>query len=121
MNKPSSCGRFKLPLLPVLRGRAQAAASIAGSEHYPDISGVVRFYQTGEGVIVWAEVSGLPRSGQPCGGQVFGFHIHKGSGCGGNMDDPFADALSPAAVSIRTTPGICRRCLETTDSRCPCF
>lgn len=94
MSKPSSCGRFKLPLLPVLRGRAQAAASIAGSEHYPDISGVVRFYQTGEGVIVWAEVSGLPRSSQPCGGQVFGFHIHKGSGCGGNMDDPFADAMS---------------------------
>ncbi len=90
----SSCNRFKFPLLSVLRGRPQAAASIKGSENYPSISGTVRFYQTGKGVIVLAEISGLPHSDLPCHDRVFGFHIHQGSNCGGNMDDPFADAMS---------------------------
>lgn len=94
MNKQLFCGRSKACLLSVLRGRPQAAASIAGSESHPDLSGTVRFYQTNEGVIVWAEVSGLPQSGPSCHGQVFGFHIHKGTDCGGSMDDPFAGAMS---------------------------
>ena len=94
MNKPSPCGHSKLHLLSVLRGRAQAAANITGSESYPEISGTVRFYQTREGVIVLAELSGLPHDGLPCHDRIFGFHIHKGGGCGGNMDDPFADAMT---------------------------
>ena len=85
---------LKVPLLSVLHGRPQALARIAGSANYPDLSGTVRFYQTREGVIVWAEVSGLPRSDPPCQDRVFGFHIHEGIGCGGSMDDPFADAMS---------------------------
>ena len=83
-----------VPFLSILRGRPQAAARIAGSENYPDISGIVRFYQTREGVVVWAEINGLPRSELPCHGCVFGFHIHQGTECKGNMDDPFADAMS---------------------------
>ena len=94
MNQFSSCGNPRVHLLSVLRGRPQAAAHIAGSESYPDISGKVRFYQTGEGVIVWADISGLPQSDVPCREQIFGFHIHKGTECAGNMDDPFADAMS---------------------------
>lgn len=90
----SSCSNSKLSLRSVLRSRPQAAASIAGSENYPDLSGTVRFYQTREGVIVLAEISGLPRSGLPCHERVFGFHIHKGTDCGGRMDDPFADSMS---------------------------
>ncbi len=84
----------KVLLLSALHGRPQALASIAGSENYPDLSGTVRFYQTREGVIVWAEVSGLPRSDPPCQDRVFGFHLHEGTGCGGRMDDPFANAMS---------------------------
>ncbi|MBD5161730.1 MAG: superoxide dismutase family protein [Oscillibacter sp.] len=94
MNRSSYCGPSRGSLLPVLRGRAQAAASITGSESCPDASGTVRFYQTKEGVIVLAEVSGLPQDSLPCHERVFGFHIHTGSDCGGNMDDPFADAMS---------------------------
>lgn len=94
MNQFSSCRNSNIQLLSVLRGRPQAAANIAGSESCPDISGTVRFYQTGEGVIVWAEVTGLPHSGHPCRERVFGFHIHKGSDCQGTMEDPFADAMS---------------------------
>lgn len=94
MNQSLLYGQFRARLLSILRGRPQAAASIAGSENYPDLSGTVRFYQTGEGVIVCAEIDGLPHSGLPCHEQVFGFHIHQGTDCGGSMDDPFADAMT---------------------------
>ncbi len=94
MNQSLLCGHAKIHLLSVLRGRPQAAARIAGGESHPEISGTVRFYQTDEGVLVWAEINGLPHSEFPCREQIFGFHIHKGTACAGNMDDPFADAMS---------------------------
>ena len=94
MNQSSSCVNSKIRLSSILRGRPQAAASIAGSEGYPGLSGTVRFYRTNEGVIVWAEINGLPHSDLPCQERIFGFHIHKGTSCAGNMDDPFADAMS---------------------------
>lgn len=94
MNRALSCGRSTADILSILRGRAQAAASIAGSKDYPGISGTVRLYQAGPGVIVLARVSGLPQPDVPCRERVFGFHIHEGTDCGGNMDDPLADAMS---------------------------
>ncbi|MBD5170178.1 MAG: superoxide dismutase family protein [Oscillibacter sp.] len=94
MNQSSSRRQPGVHLSSVLRGRAQAAACIAGSENYPDISGTVRLYQTREGVVVCAEIYGLPHTDLPCHGQIFGFHIHKGTDCEGTMDDPFADAMS---------------------------
>lgn len=94
MNKSPSCNRSTVDILSILRGRPQAAASIVGSKDYPSISGSVRLYQANEGVIVLAQVSGLPQSDIPCQEQVFGFHIHEGTDCGGNMDDPLADAMS---------------------------
>lgn len=94
MSLSSFPGYSPVHLLPALRARAQAEARVAGSESFPDISGVVRFTQTDEGVVVCAEISGLPQSGQPCQGAVFGFHIHHGTACGGNEEDPFADAKS---------------------------
>lgn len=94
MNKPPSRNHSPCQLLSLLRGRAQAEARIAGSENYPDISGCARFFQTGEGVAVCAEVRGLPQGGGPCHERIFGFHIHKGTSCGGSMDEPFADAMS---------------------------
>ena len=94
MNQFSSCRNSNIHLPSVLRRRPQAAASIAGSERYPDITGTVRFYQTHRGVVVRAEVKGLPHSELPCHGRMFGFHIHKGTDCAGTMDDPFADAMS---------------------------
>lgn len=81
-------------LLSVLRRRPQAAANLTGSESCPGLSGTVWFYQTGAGVVVYAVVSGLPHSGLPCQARVFGFHIHEGSSCTGNPDDPFAGTMS---------------------------
>lgn len=94
MNNASSCGSSGVRLSSVLRGRPQAVARVQGSDSYPGISGVVRFYQTGEGVVVSAEISGLPYGDGSCQGRVFGFHIHQGGDCAGTMDDAFADAMS---------------------------
>ena len=94
MDRSSSCGNSETLLLSIPRGRPQAMADITGSENYPDISGSVRFYQTNKGVVIWAEVRGLPHSGLPCQEPIFGFHIHEGTDCAGSMDDPFADAMS---------------------------
>lgn len=94
MNRQSSCGHSQSHFVSILRGRPQAAAAITGSESYPGLSGTVRFYQTNQGVIVCAEISGLPQADLPCRERIFGFHIHTGSDCGGNMDDPFSDAMS---------------------------
>ncbi|MDE7220220.1 MAG: superoxide dismutase family protein [Oscillospiraceae bacterium] len=94
MNKPSSCGHSGIHLLPLLRGRAQAEARITGSESYPAISGLVRFFQTGCGVIVCAEICGLPQDSRACHERIFGFHIHEGTSCGSGMDGAFAGAMS---------------------------
>jgi len=90
----SSCSNSKLLLPSILRGRPRAVARVAGSESCPDLSGTVRFYQTKEGVIVLAEIMGLPHADLPCQERIFGFHIHKGGSCGGNMEDPFANVMS---------------------------
>ena len=94
MNQPSSCSRSKNQLFTALRGRAQAEAVVTGGESHPDLSGVVRFYRANGGVIVCAEISGLPQGDSPCQEKIFGFHIHEGTDCGGNLDNPFANTLS---------------------------
>lgn len=77
----------------VLQRRAGVWAVLSGSAAYPDIAGLVRFYQTPYGVLVAAEASGLPAGTEPCGGRIFGFHIHSGEQCAGDAADPFAAAL----------------------------
>lgn len=93
MSQFSSCGNSRIHLLSILRGRPQAAASIAGSESYPSISGTVRFFQANRGVIVCAEIYGLPQGVNACHERIFGFHIHEGSDCGG-MDGLFPNVMS---------------------------
>ena len=78
--------------LKVLQRCPDAQAIIAGSPDYPNIRGLVRFYQTGGGVLVAAEVSGLPTSERRCDSEIFAFHIHCGERCTGNREDPFANA-----------------------------
>ena len=94
MNKPAFYSHSSVHLSSVLCSRAQAAAVIKGDENCPDILGTVLFYQTEDGVIVFAEISGLPDVQRHCYVGIFGFHIHKGTDCGGNMQDHFADAMS---------------------------
>lgn len=86
--------RMNCGLIPVLHTQPQAAAVVRGSEDYPEISGLVRFYQTACGTVVYADINGLPTSRGRCSENFFGFHIHGGTSCTGTKDDPFADALS---------------------------
>lgn len=70
---------------------ADAAAVIRGSEDYAAIRGRVLFYGLRQGVLVRAEITGLPRGTSVCDSPVFAFHIHSGADCEGNAEDAFAD------------------------------
>lgn len=83
-----------IPLLQVFRRPPDAKAHISGIDEYPQIKGTVHFYQIPPGVLILAEVNGLPQSDGQCADRIFGFHIHQGTSCTGNADDPLADTLS---------------------------
>lgn len=67
--------------------RPALIADVVGGAGYPGLFGRVLFYAAGNGVIVEANIRGLPDDG---GSRFFGFHIHTGGDCGG---EGFADAL----------------------------
>ena len=67
---------------------AQAVAEVSGS----GIKGNVWFWQRQDGVLVTAEISGLPREG------FFAFHIHEGSGCGGQGFSESGGHFNPQGV-----------------------
>lgn len=69
----------------------EAKAEIIGSKDYKGINGNVYFETYKDGVIVTAEVDGLPHFKECCAGNVFAFHIHEGGSCTGNEEDVFAD------------------------------
>ena len=72
--------------------RVTAKAAVMGSKDYPALHGTVTLRQMKNGVLVTAEIFGLPSKQDKCDGGVFGFHIHEGTQCSGNEKDPFADA-----------------------------
>lgn len=72
----------------MLNDPPQARASIKGDKAHRGLHGAVYFYRTPTGVLVAAELYGLPQNGD--GHPVFGFHIHEGDRCAGGGDDPFA-------------------------------
>lgn len=76
-------------LIKILCKNPQASAEIKGSFNYKSISGIVKFYQTANGALVYAAVTGLPDKSA-----FHGFHIHEGEKCSGSSDDPFADVKS---------------------------
>lgn len=55
----------------------KAVACVSGGRKYPHIKGRLDFYQHCGGVLVTAEVQGLPQDG------FYGLHIHEGGGCEG--------------------------------------
>ena len=80
-----------LDQLVCIRQRPSAIARIRGSNQHPNLCGMVRFYQTDQGVLLAAHISGLPEPEGPCRHPVFAFHIHTGACCTGNGSDSFAD------------------------------
>ncbi len=79
-------------LCAALRRPADAVALIRGSREHPDICGRVLFYQLVCGVIVRAEIAGLPENNGECENHILAFHIHEGEECSGNETDAFAGA-----------------------------
>ena len=85
-----------------LNNRPHAVAIVTGSDEYASIRGRVSFYQTPYGVIVTAEVAGLPMETAASASEptscrqspIFGFHIHEGTSCSGTLEDPYADAMT---------------------------
>lgn len=94
MHTDSLYNKGRFPIVSVLKGTPRAIAEINGSMDQPQIKGTVRLYQTRWGTVICSEVRGLPEKAESCGGGIFAFHIHEGSECSGNMDDPFSDAMS---------------------------
>ena len=88
----------------IIQGTPDASAEVCGSRECPDIRGTVRFYQTDQGVLVYADICGLPTSGNGSCEQVFGFHIHEGDQCTGSTGDPFADTGSHFDTKRRRHP-----------------
>ena len=64
-------------------------AVISGSPKYPEIHGTVSFFKACNGSLAVAEIFNLPSDKR-----VFAMHIHNGTECSGNTDDPFANAGS---------------------------
>lgn len=86
--------------LPILYRIPDARATIMGSEDYPRIHGQINFYQLEYGVMIGADITGLPSIASNRNA-FFGFHIHEGTSCTGNDDDPFANAdmhYNPASL-----------------------
>jgi superoxide dismutase, Cu-Zn family len=72
--------------------QVNAFAQIKGSSEYPSITGMVWFADIPGGMLIEAEISGLPRY-KPGSGTVspvspFGFHIHNGAQCGSPSTSP---------------------------------
>ena len=78
----------------LLRQRPDAVAQLAGSPQHQDIRGTARFYQTRSGVLVAVELWGLPKPTDLCHNPIFALHIHDGTSCSGNDQDPFANAMT---------------------------
>ena len=68
----------------------RAAAQISGDLPHSDLSGLITFTQLARGVLVQANVCGLPQNEN--GNAVFALHIHEGTECTGNAEDAFANA-----------------------------
>ncbi len=88
--------KYELPFVNfnnLFRRIPDAVAVVNGSRGYPGIHGMVRFYSVARGVIVRAEINGLPRETVGCSSPVFGFHIHSVGDCSGNDEDPFASVM----------------------------
>ena len=66
----------------LLRDQPDAAAWIKGNAQNPDLSGMVKFYRTiYGGVLIEAEIFGLPNAGLPGSSNFYAMHIHESGDC----------------------------------------
>ncbi len=66
--------------------RPQAVAWITGNNENPNLSGLVKFYQTPYGgILVEAEIFGLPNLSIPNSSDFYAMHIHEFGDCSGGF------------------------------------
>lgn len=63
----------------LLARRPAALAYMRGNRENFGLTGTVRFYQLPGGILVEADITGLPNNATG----FYGFHIHEGANCGG--------------------------------------
>ncbi len=69
------------------QNRPQAVAWVRGNEAHPQISGLVKFYATQQGgVLVEAEIFGLPDLDTRYSSDFYAFHIHEDGNCSDHFD-----------------------------------
>lgn len=78
-------------LVDILNRNPNAYAHISGTQNSPNINGLVYLYGLPAGVFIIAQVQGLPDSNEACAPNIYAFHIHSGSACSGNAQDPLAN------------------------------
>lgn len=73
----------RLTFIPLLeQDYIRALAWVTGNSSYPKLSGLVKFYETPyNGVLVEAEVFGLPDTISKNSSNFYGFHIHEYGDC----------------------------------------
>jgi len=72
-----------------LRNKPKAYAILRGGDEYSNLKGKVEFFDMRGGVLVKAEIEGLPKGKDVCDKPIFGFHIHEGESCSGDITDRF--------------------------------
>lgn len=83
---------YQNPLFTMLTRCPDASAAVKGSDKAPALDGMVSFYQTPGGVLVVADLKGLPDPDTKCSHSIHALHIHEGGSCTGTPEKPFADA-----------------------------
>jgi len=81
--------------LAIQLSRPVAYARLRGSGDAAGLSGVVKFYQQPGGVVVEANIFGLPYNGSG----IYGFHIHEGAVCAGPSFLSAGGHYNPKALS----------------------
>ena len=66
----------------------RASARICGNRDFPNLRGIVHFQQRQNGVLLMAEICGLPDDG-PDKPNIFAFHIHEGDCTSQDSQNPF--------------------------------
>jgi Cu-Zn family superoxide dismutase len=89
----------------IIRRRPGAQARVKGSAAYPDICGVVSFFENCSGVIVTADFIGLPISRRAYWEDgVFGLHIHEGGAAAAIYRIPMRIRADTSILKARRTP-----------------
>jgi len=79
-------------MLENMKRKPDAYAKVKGAGNYENVHGDIYFYGVYGGTIVVAELYGLPVNNNPASGNFHGFHIHAGTSCTGNTQEPFKNA-----------------------------